>query len=75
MVSKEVIAEEELAERVPTRTARVVIRGPRQIRGNQQGDLARNTGAINSIVDHNLADLRRCFSEAFDQGRCSRGRG
>ena len=72
-VSKEVIAEEELAERVPTETTRVVIRGPRQIRGNQQGDLARNTGAINSIVDHNLPDLRRCFAEAFDQGEAVEG--
>ena len=72
-VSKEVIAEEELAERMPTETTRVVIRGPRQIRGNQQGDLARNTGAINSIVDHNLADLRGCFAEAFDQGEAVEG--
>ena len=72
-VSREVIAEEELAERVPAETARVVIRGPRQIRGNQQGDLARNTGAINSIVDHNLPDLRRCFAEAFDKGEAVEG--
>ena len=73
MVSKQVIAEEELAERGPRVTTRVVIRGPRQIRGNQQGDLARNTGAINSIVDRNLTDLRRCFAEAFDQGEAVEG--
>jgi hypothetical protein len=72
-VSKEVIADGGEVERGPTETTRVIIRGPRQIRGNQQGDLARNTGAINSIVDHNLTDLRRCFSEAFDQGDAVEG--
>ncbi len=72
-VSKQVIAEDREAEQGPRETTRVVIRGPRQIRGNQQGDLARNTGAINSIVDRNLTDLRRCFSESFDQGDAVEG--
>ena len=72
MVSKQVV-EEELAERGPTETTRVVIRGPRQILGSQQGDLARDTGAINSIVDRNLGDLRRCFEGPFNVGEAVEG--
>ena len=74
LVSRQVVGEEDAdAGKGTTQTTRVVIRGPRQIRGNQQGDLARDTGAINSIVDRNLTDLRRCFAEAFDRGEAVEG--
>ena len=73
LVSKQVVTGDAGASQGPRQTTRVVIRGPRQIRGNQQGDLARDTGAINSIVDRNLTDLRRCFSEAFDNGEAVEG--
>ena len=72
-VSRRVLREGEEEDRGPAQTTRVVIRGPRQIRGSQQGDLARDTGAINSIVDRNLADLRRCFEEPFDRGEAVEG--
>ena len=67
------VVQEERKEQELVETTRVVLRGPRQMLGNQQGDLARDAGAINSIVNRNLGDLNRCFREAFDRGEAVEG--
>lgn len=61
---------EEEEERIKTR---VEVHGPRDLTGNQPGDLARDIGAINSVVSENLADLNRCFQLAFEKGQALEG--
>jgi|GEM_PF-823278 len=70
-VEKQRVREEPLAAVLPG--TKVIIHGPREITGNQLGDLARDIGAINSVVNENLADLNRCFAGEYEETRALEG--
>ena len=52
---------------------KVLIHGPLEITGNQLGDLARDVGAINSVVSENLVDLNRCFTAEYEKKQALEG--
>jgi hypothetical protein len=70
------VEEQLVREGLPTAAlpgTKVIIHGPQEITGNQLGDLARDVGAINSVVSENLADLNRCFAGEYEKTQALEG--